>query len=169
MKNRFMQIAGVLVLLAVLGKFYAVPLMAQVRAALVKNLDEPGRTPYQSTQSCNTLAGLFCSADLTAVPAGKRLVIQHLSGFVICESINSNCEIQFYYVALTTKGVPFPGPGSDFAYVPMQTSPNSWTAINQDVRLYVEPGAIPEYRMSFNSGPVSAAVTITGYLVDLNQ
>jgi hypothetical protein len=51
----------------------------------------------------------------------------------------------------------------------MQTSANSWSAINQDVRLYVEPGGVPEYQMAFNSGPVFASMTITGYLVDLNQ
>lgn len=50
MKNRTMMLAGTLMLVAVLGKFYVPPLLAQARAALVKNVDEPGRTPYQALQ-----------------------------------------------------------------------------------------------------------------------
>ncbi len=42
MKNRLLTFAGALALLAVLGHFYAVPLMAQVRAALVKNTGRAG-------------------------------------------------------------------------------------------------------------------------------
>jgi hypothetical protein len=61
MKNRFMQIAGVLALMAVLGKFYAVPLIAQVRAAVVKNIDEKGRIPYQETSlgTCQAVSNGF--------------------------------------------------------------------------------------------------------------
>jgi hypothetical protein len=168
MMNKLLMGAAALALLGALGHFGAKPLLAQIRAALIKNIDEPGRTPYQSSQSCNTPGNTLCSADFTPVPAGKRLVIQHLSGLVACYSINNNCELQFNYVFLTTKGPNYLS-GGDSAYVPMQTSANSQTAINQDVRLYVEPGGVPEYQMVFNSGPVFAYVTITGYLVDLNQ
>src|SRR5215475_13967952 len=120
MNNKLLIGATALVLLGTLGHFGARPLLAQIRAALVKNIDEQGRTPYQSSQSCNTPGNTVCSADLTPVPAGKRLVIQHVSGLVVCESINSNCELQFNYVFLTTKGG-FSLAGGDSAYVPMQT------------------------------------------------
>jgi hypothetical protein len=167
MKNK-LALGATLILLVTAGHFGAKPLLAQIRAALVKNIDEPGRTPYQSSQFCSTPGNTVCSADLTPVPAGKRLIVQHLSGLVSCQSINANCELQFNYVLLGTKGQ-FSFIGGDAAYAPMQTSANSLTAINQDVRLYVEPGGVPEYQMIFNSGPVAANVTITGYLVDLNQ
>jgi hypothetical protein len=47
MKNRLLTLAGVLALLAVVGKFYAEPVWAQARAALVKNIDERGRNPFR--------------------------------------------------------------------------------------------------------------------------
>lgn len=168
MRNRLLLGAAALALLGALGHFGAKPLLAQIRAALVKNIDEPGRTPYQSSRSCSTPGNKVCSADMIAVPAGKRLVIQHLSALVNCQSIDNNCELQNNFVFLTTKGNNI-FDGADSAYVPMQTSPNASTAVNQDVRLYVEPGGVPEYQMVFNSGPVFASMTITGYLVDLNQ
>lgn len=169
MRNRSLFGAAALASLIALGQFGAKPLIAQIRAALVKNIDEPGRTPYQSSQSCSTPGNTVCGADMMPVPAGKRLVIQHLSGVVICESINNNCELQVNYVFLTTTKDQVGLAGGDSAYVPMQTSANSRTAVNQDVRLYVEPGGVPEFQMVFNSGPVFAFMTITGYLVDLNQ
>jgi hypothetical protein len=46
MKNKLITLAATAALLAVLGHFYAKPLMAQVRAALTQNIDEPGRNPY---------------------------------------------------------------------------------------------------------------------------
>ena len=58
MKNRMMTLAGTLPLLAVLGNLSVPPLLAQVRPALVKNVDEPGRSPYQvlpvSSNDCGT-------------------------------------------------------------------------------------------------------------------
>lgn len=48
MKNKLLTFAGALALIAMLGRFYAVPAFAQaIRAAVVKNMDEPGRTPYR--------------------------------------------------------------------------------------------------------------------------
>jgi hypothetical protein len=67
-------------LLAVIGKFYAEPLWAQARAALVKNIDERGRVPFQATGACS--APSFpgsCDVIFSAVPSGKRLVIEHVN------------------------------------------------------------------------------------------
>ena len=43
------------------------------------NIDEPGRTPYWSAVSaiCN---GTVCTGTFNAIPAGHRLVIQHVAG-----------------------------------------------------------------------------------------
>lgn len=43
MKQKMLAMAGVLALLAVLGRFYAQPVLAQVRAALVSDVDNPAR------------------------------------------------------------------------------------------------------------------------------
>ena len=66
---------------------------ATVRPALVKNSDEPGRTPYEVQAQyyyagCNigcSDAGSYLDTvyfRLPAVPAGKRWVIQHISGYI---------------------------------------------------------------------------------------
>src|SRR5262245_28788450 len=72
MKNSMFTLAVVLAVLAVLGRFYAEPVIAQVRAALVQNVDEPGRNPFAVASSSQNF-GLF------TVPAGKRYVIEGFS------------------------------------------------------------------------------------------
>jgi hypothetical protein len=85
-KTRLLACASGLALLVALGHFGAKPLMAQIRAALVKNVDEPGRTPYQSTASCSVDLIGECFANFATVPAGKRLIVQHLSGVMNCST-----------------------------------------------------------------------------------
>jgi hypothetical protein len=80
MKNKLLTLGGALALLATLGVFYAKPLMAQVRAALVSNVDDPGRIPYQATSFCQLLGLNSCVANFPQVLAGKRLVVTHVSG-----------------------------------------------------------------------------------------
>jgi len=89
MKNRMLTFAGVLALLAVLGHYYAKPLLAQVRAALVQDADNPARHPYSQevgTEDCDRLG---CSIRFPAVPPGKRLVVQQVNGFVSPTSIST--------------------------------------------------------------------------------
>jgi len=76
MKNRLLTFAGALALLAVLGKFYAPPLMAQVKAALVQDVDQPARQPFQATVAININNFTFSPV---AIPAGKRLVVDYVS------------------------------------------------------------------------------------------
>jgi hypothetical protein len=45
------------------------------------NVDEPGRIPYQ-TAALGHCYGTVCHATFEAIPAGHRLVIQHVSGNV---------------------------------------------------------------------------------------
>lgn len=56
---------------------------AQSRAALVQSVDEPARNPYQEALSDLTCRGTtVCSFNFSTVPAGKRLVVTHISGYV---------------------------------------------------------------------------------------
>lgn len=75
--NRFNRwiwiIAGIAVLGASLTIMTEGRAMAQaVRAALVRNQDEPGRNPYSEQQFCTTVN---CSLTFAAVPPGQRLVL----------------------------------------------------------------------------------------------
>lgn len=61
----------------------ASPVLAQTRAAVVMSIDEPGRNPYQETHSnSNCRSATVCNFPFAAVPAGKRLVLTHISGYV---------------------------------------------------------------------------------------
>jgi hypothetical protein len=76
MKNKLLSFAGALLLLAVLGKFYAKPVLAQVRAALVQDVDQPARAPFQVTVTVNV--DNFVETPVP-IPAGKRLVVDFVS------------------------------------------------------------------------------------------
>ena len=62
---------------------YASPVLAQTRAALVQSVDEPGRNPYQEVQSnVNCRGTTVCNFSFATVPAGKRIVVTHIAGYV---------------------------------------------------------------------------------------
>jgi hypothetical protein len=72
---------AVLFLLSILGRFFAKPLLAQVRAALVADIDTPARAPYQSGVFIRCADhGFTCEAAGNSVPPGKRLTITNVSG-----------------------------------------------------------------------------------------
>jgi hypothetical protein len=85
MRNTLLTLAGVLALVGALGKFYAVPALAQAaRAALVRDIDNPALNFVQINRSISLPDG--GGASITAqqdfqysVPAGHRLVIDTLS------------------------------------------------------------------------------------------
>jgi hypothetical protein len=83
MRRKLLTMAGVLALLAVLGKYYAQPVFAQVRAALVSDVDNPARGFVQFSRLVGPPAGSSVHdwrQDLQyVVPAGKRLVIDNIS------------------------------------------------------------------------------------------
>src|SRR5215468_9758461 len=82
MKSRLFAMAGALMLLMLLGRFFAKPLLAQVRAALVQSVDEPGRNPDQETKVAGCgLSHPECDLTFAAVPPGKRLVLTNVSGY----------------------------------------------------------------------------------------
>jgi hypothetical protein len=86
MKNKLLTFAGALAVMAVLGHFYAKPLLAQVRAALVEDVDQPARNFVQVLQTpiavpAFTTTGVIVSAPFYVVPANKRLTVDTLTIF----------------------------------------------------------------------------------------
>jgi hypothetical protein len=80
-RKSVLWIAAGLTTLAAIGSYTAKPLWAQVKAALVQNVDEPGRNPYSSTVTFFNAppcapdgSGTTCALIFQPVPAGKRLV-----------------------------------------------------------------------------------------------
>jgi hypothetical protein len=142
---------------------------AQTRAAVVKNVDEPGRMPYQQLIEFNTSAPVCpisqgCLVAFPPVPAGKRLIVERATlllgvfggtinfwGFGDGLGINSgNTAIlkADFTPALLIAGVQF-------------------FAGNQDTLVYFEAGATPKLKI-LTTAPVSFVgnASLHGYLID---
>jgi len=127
MNNRVLAGITILVFLIVLGHFGAKPLLAQIRAVLVKNVDESGRSAYQSSTTCPFSFIETCTAALTPVPTGKRLVVQHVSVLRTC--FTTPCSGSFFVVRAQNHNL-ISGPA---AYVP---SPTLTTPMSVSTRMY---------------------------------
>ncbi|HLK62575.1 MAG TPA: hypothetical protein VKU19_03990 [Bryobacteraceae bacterium] len=161
MKNRMLTLAGALALLTVLGKFYAVPAIAQIRAAVIKNIDEKGRVPYMQSGAVGCGSQGLCDLIFPAVPANKRLVLEHVSG-----NFNPNPGAGINGIFLEGAGgfAVFSLPGSSMATPEI-------VAVNQPVLAFFEAGQTPFIRVAWSSTTNTGAFTavVSGYLVDLTQ
>ena len=159
-RNYVLTAAGFAVLATVVGVFSAGPAIAQLaKAALVKNVDEKGRVPWQLTLTTNSCPFPGCFITFPAVPAGKRLVIEYGSGLV--QQTSSTLSLPAF--VLLNEGA-FPqarlGP-----FVP-NVSPQSAWILSATLLYYVEEGRSPQI-LSSSATPVSyVEATISGYLID---
>jgi hypothetical protein len=138
---------------------------AQIRPVYTKNLDEKGRAPYQIEQlfivsSC-TFNGIlyFCDHTMPAVPAGKRLVIEHITMFAalaggVPDSVRFMHPVFFSTVfwiqpTFTTRAIS----GTHFF-------------LDRPTNVYYEAGQTPILRLQTTGQPQSVEFTIHGYLID---
>jgi len=149
---------------------------AQVRAAYVKNVDEPGRIPYSQMagfspegcayNACNNFNhspdGYRFSGD--PIPAGKRFVAQWVSGEIPAATGYNTIAIM---VGPATHVWQFAGPFYSYdshGQTPIQSfgTPAFFT---------VEPGASPaiRVRMQDPSPGYQTSIVISGYLIDANN
>ena len=148
----------------VVGAFTAGPAIAQaVRAALVSNVDDPGRVPYQVGIN-DPVAFLDCSSvcvtEAPQVPAGKRLVITNVSGVlltglpsgsVILPSVLGSGNTPIYL------GVVFSGTKNG----------SNWFTFNQPIRLFFDAGSIPKVGVTLGASTSGASFfTLSGYMLD---
>ncbi len=126
----------------------------------VQNVDEKGRVPYMQSgfQSCAPGNGL-CDLVFPAVPAGKRLVIEHVSANI---GLNGSSSLNGTF--LLAGGAVFSLPGRSMATPEL-------VGVNETVLAYLEAGQAPVYRLAFSSSTGSGEDTcvISGYVVDLSQ
>ncbi len=170
MKNRLHTMVGVLkthsllaagfVLVAIVtGAFTAGPAMAQaVRAALVSNVDDPGRIAYQASSDCSSPQGVLICGTFPPVPAGKRLVITHVSGYFLTVDTTGLLKLPFLastpdsqtsWFTTTYQGAG--GTGGFFVF-------------NQETLAYYDVGFSPKVGVLGVSG--FAQFTLSGYLLD---
>jgi hypothetical protein len=127
----------------------------------IRNADEPGRIPYQSTKNntgaCPATGTCFFNFGL--VPAGRRIVIQRitgLNGFVgtpdrvtVLLNNGSGLPLQHFYA-------PFVGSASFFT---------------QEVLSYFDAGQLIEVQINafpatHAGGLIAQHVTLSGYILD---
>jgi hypothetical protein len=137
----------------------------------VRNVDEKGRIPYAEdvVGNCNTVN---CFINFSAVPSGKRLVIEYVSAIVRPSSTATVVD----FMQLSTTSTVDPG----FAvrmYLPMQKIGSAGDGVIADtwaasgpVLAYVEEesGAGMTISMSVGGNIVFTQGSITGYLVDID-
>jgi hypothetical protein len=140
--------------------------VAQIRAALIKNVDEPGRLPYVHQVDvfpCN----FQCQADFPAVPAGKRLVVEHVSALIVMNPgtppipflwLDENTASSSNFIRAVVQG--------NFS-VSVRSDNLNFLTLNRDVRTYYESGTTPRLNV-FDMPPngLSQSFVLTGYLID---
>jgi hypothetical protein len=164
MRNRLWTFAAALVLLAVVGKFYAVPLAAQVRAAIVQDRDSKARNVYQEVESCFNVANP-CAIPFAAVPAGKRLIVEQVSALVTLPAAAAGSVAD---IELRGSG------GSNvFQFLPVIASIGNFGGqaqytTNQTVLASYDAGQVPNVDafVATNSSFTMVA-SISGYMIDI--
>ena len=155
--NRFFSGFSALGLIIVFAVgFTLTPAVSQtIRAALVRTEDEPGRNPYQERMP---LIGPGTELDFSVVPAGKRLVVTHVSA----QLLNTQSQRNPDFLSLS------PLQGTEQNTLEFVTGSlvrdGRYTIMNSDVRLYIEAGNQPVARFQQDLEDVN--ITLSGYYVN---
>jgi hypothetical protein len=152
---------------------------AQIRAALVKNVDQPGRTPYQMLSgvvgggcfrgSCLNITSSPDSVmyDLPPIPAGKRWVVNMASGgFIDATGRVTQIELRNGRGAVVFDSLKwiFSGPyGTGTVFSSVNFSEQLFTTF--------EPGETPTVRVSASTPTVGSyfVLSFDGYLIDASN
>jgi hypothetical protein len=163
--KRMLIVAGAVALAGILAVAFVPKVAHGLVAALVENIDEPGRNPYQEGVFVDCPGSQFCNFFYSAVPTGKRLVLTDISGFIdvdngtlpngILSSSSSASSAAFQAFTGVTGNV-FSGGGTRIF-------------INQRVQAYFGAGEIPHVFLGLASTSDSfkdgGEVAISGYYV----
>jgi hypothetical protein len=122
---------------------------------LTRSVDDPGRIAYQSTASC-VLASNDCSFDFPAVPKNHRLVVQHMSGFLLFDGSAKGALVLLEGGANNARS-------SIIAPPSFQTE----SSFDQPVLQYFDAGSAAHIGV-FADAPLNSdsSTTISGYLLD---
>jgi hypothetical protein len=164
LKNYVLMAAGFAVLAMTVGVFTAGRAIAQaVRAALVSNVDDPGRIPYAVEKICSPSASQICITNTPPVPAGKRLVVTHVSGQLI-ENLPSGTYIELTVSNQFRLGdvhLPVTYMGNGFGH--------NIFVFDQQELIFCDAGQALQMRLELGQIPdegSSVTYTVSGYLLD---
>lgn len=159
-RNRLVMAAGLTAVVVVLGILTELPSVAQVRAALVRDTDNPALQPARLFFSVST-NDFYGFADGAPVPAGKRLVIEGASIFSY-----TNGTHRVYAIWLTAN------PPS--TYIALDPSPTDtilttpyYVGYNRNFKLYYNPGEVPRIEVYTQGIGSTTNVFLHGYYVTL--
>jgi hypothetical protein len=163
MKTRLFTIFGTLAILLTIAHFFEKPILAQIRAALVQNVDEPGRNSL--TLHADTASGPFTS--FTA-PAGKIYVIE---AFTISCDVDSTTYMTDLSLYTSSDGVQFQSSATPHLVQPNGSvsshAVNSWRGSGL-TRVYASAGSTISMR-AFDAtqglGVRDCHFSISGYTV----
>lgn len=187
MKKLALFCTGPLLLLMVAG-FTGGPAIADaIKTVIIRNPDEPGRTPaeFQARFSAFDCLDNTCSSfqgggpmllDLEPpVPAGKRLVVRHVSGVLLtretCDVSAVGCAVAFQQTTqpdLDQFKWSFWGP---FFVRPYNNGQAQQIAFSTDAFFTVGPGERPHawIRHPPIAGPnLVSSIVLSGYLINAN-
>jgi hypothetical protein len=135
---------------------------AQIRPAMVRNVDEPARVPYFASGQPGCPYTNECDLVGPIVPAGKRLRVTRLEGIIVGQTTSI-----FFALMLNDTSHPvlmFPAQPMSGAFF------GSVVSFNQEVDFFFEAGQTPIIEVGNTSSivvDVRNRLTIVGYLVDV--
>jgi hypothetical protein len=127
------------------------------------NVTDPGRVPYQSIFFISCVNATDCSFSLGTVPAGHRVVVQHISGTLSVSSLPAEVEV-------TVKGTQDVGLTQFLAPIGI----SGFSLFDQPTLFYVDPTDTISVSMNIRNATGSGVpviesgphVTVTGYELD---
>lgn len=132
----------------------------------VRNLDEPGRNPYQETMFKTCSGQGDCGFNYGTVPAGKRLVVTGIAGYVdVANGTYPNCFLQSIYGGTQYVSQPVPFVKSTAG------ANNTRFVVNQDIHGYFGAQEYPMFACTLFSTSDNFSgglqISVTGYYVDV--
>ncbi len=160
--------AAGLAVLALIFHATAGEAIAQIRPAYTKNVDEPGRMPYQNTVNISGItfgncSNVLCAVAFPTVPTGKRLVVEHVSVNMICSGSIDDFKMKSLTLARSDNT------GSRLDIAPTGVAPDVRNIIiDKRIRFYFEPGLTPLLLVPFQGCDFIGGGngTLVGYLID---
>jgi hypothetical protein len=169
---KLFAVIGMLTVASIVAGIVAGPLLAAaVKAALIKNVDEPGRLPYEAhatfqpagciSSDCSSFItnGTTLKFNLPASPVGKRLIIKSVTAFL---PANSGTGLA---ISLANNSV-----GKWAYYGPFTPTLGNYNMNSQNTFFTYEPGEKPVVIViSPNFTALLGEVSVNGYLIDASN
>lgn len=125
-----------------------------------RDVNNPARSPYLFSAACESNNSNGCNVTTPPVPAGKRLVLQHVNGSM--QLLNAAAQVQAYELFIGNVSLKFaPRLVGSFGGL------SNW-AVNEPTLMFVEPGGTIIAQASSSEIRLIVQFTLTGYLLDAN-